>query len=132
MKWPDQLSQVKKQKTKTSALQNVSQQSRQKKKTCIGQRKRHPGSQNLEMYKVQFRLKAPVFSSSMQTISATSKNLRAGQPASLILVLPMLAMMLCTGSLEGASYRPLMGRPLLCFSSSLKMKAEFSSLVMLM
>lgn len=45
---------------------------------------------------------------------------------------PMLAMMLCTGRREGASYTPVVDSPLLCFSSCLKMKAEFSSLVMLM
>ena len=45
---------------------------------------------------------------------------------------PILAMILWTGRREGASYSPTDARPLLCFSSSLKMKAEFSSLVMLM
>lgn len=52
----------------------------------------------------------------------------SGHPAS-----PMEAMMLCTGRRDEPSYSPCPAKPFLfCFSSCLKMKAEFSSLVMLM
>lgn len=45
----------------------------------------------------------------------------------------MEATMLCMGRREDPSYRPCPEKPFFfCFSSCLKMKAEFSSLVMLM
>lgn len=45
----------------------------------------------------------------------------------------MEATMLCMGKREEPSYSPCAGKPFFfCFSSCLKMKAEFSSLVMLM
>lgn len=111
MKWPDQLLQVKEK----AQHKNVSQQSKKACKNKImrnSQRKRAGGTRSPPTYK---RFQPNVYWCSYKHRFS-----------------PMLAMILCTGSLEGASQRPPTGSPLLCFSSCLKMKAEFSSFVMLM